>query len=310
MKTLDEPNHKYKQLLSFYSNKSVITQFGFNPLSVIKPTKKDKLKWTSIAYLDDDEIDERKGYGIRDENGISKMSEFHAGVAENIIKYWSLEGGKIIDPFAGRVTRGVVATSLNRDYYGYEISPNTYDRSIKHYNSLVNFKKLKKSPTLYLGDGTKLENTKNNFGDLVFTCPPYFDIEKYESVDGQLSDASDYKEFMAFIDTTAKNCFRVLKDGGFCVWVVADFRKNCELIPFHSDTMNSFIKAGFLNHDLVVMENISPFASMQLEKVASKRYTSKIHEFILVFRKPGDYMEPDYCKKKLTKERKEKSEFF
>ena len=36
------------------------------------------------------------------------------------------------------------------------------------------------------------------------------------------------------------------------------------------------------------MENQSPFASLQLGKVAANRYTSKIHEFILVFKKEGE----------------------
>jgi hypothetical protein len=35
------------------------------------------------------------------------------------------------------------------------------------------------------------------------------------------------------------------------------------------------------------MENQSHFASLQLGKVAANRYTSKIHEFILVFKKEG-----------------------
>jgi hypothetical protein len=41
------------------------------------------------------------------------------------------------------------------------------------------------------------------------------------------------------------------------------------------------------HHDTVIMENQSPFASLQLGKVAANRYTSKIHEFILVFKKEG-----------------------
>ena len=40
-------------------------------------------------------------------------------------------------------------------------------------------------------------------------------------------------------------------------------------------------------HDTIIMENQSPFATLQLGKVAANRYTSKIHEFILVFKKGG-----------------------
>lgn len=285
----------YKQVLPVDHDKKILNQFGetgsviFKPFSIIKPTKHEKEKWKE-AYLNDDIIDERKGYGIRNSDGIAKMSEFHAGLAENVIRYWSMKGSRVIDPFAGRVTRAVVTNKLDREYYGYEISPKTHQRSISHFNNL------KINPTLFLGDGLLMDQTADDFGDLIFTCPPYFNIEKYESVENQLSDIKSYTEFIDKIDICSKNCFRVLKNGAFCIWVVADFRKNCELIPFHSDVICSFMKVGFINYDLIVIENITPFSAMQLEKVADKRYASKIHEFMLVFKKPGEYIIPNYCK--------------
>ena len=36
------------------------------------------------------------------------------------------------------------------------------------------------------------------------------------------------------------------------------------------------------------MKNDTIFAALQMGKCASKRYTSKVHEFILVFRKEGE----------------------
>ena len=300
----EKRKQEYKQLLPVLTDVRVIEQFGFRPFSIIKPTKESKAKWKDVAYFNDGEVDERKGYGVRNDDGVAKMSEFHAGLAENLIRYWSLPGAKIVDPYAGRVTRAVVSTKLGREYYGYEITPNTHARALKH------FEKLGINPTLYLNDGVKLVETPDSFADMVMTCPPYFDIEKYESVEGQLSDIGEYSEFMEMMEISAQNCFRVLKEGGFCVWVVADFRKNAQLIPFHSDLIQSFMKAGFQNHDLIVMENISPFAAMQLGKASAKRYTSKIHEYILVFRKPGDYVVPEYCTENIIESHNKFDEFF
>ena len=125
---------------------------------------KSKLKWKD-AYLDDGEIDVRQingGYGKDLGSVPQKMSEFHAGVAENIIRYWSLPGARIVDPFAGRATRAVVCNKLDRDYYGYEITPNTHKRVLEH------FDKLGINPNLYLSDGTTLKETPDNFSDLIF----------------------------------------------------------------------------------------------------------------------------------------------
>ena len=49
-----------------------------------------------------------------------------------------------------------------------------------------------------------------------------------------------------------------------------------------------FTKSGLKLHDIIVMKNDTIFASTQMGKCASKRYTSKVHEYILVFRKEGE----------------------
>ena len=281
---------------------SVKDQFGFLPLSVIKPTNESKNKWKDVAYLNDGDIEIRKvsGGAIKE----LKMSEFHAGIAENIVRFWSLPGAKIVDPFAGRATRAVIANKLGRDYYGYEITPKTHRRVTEH------FEKLGISPTVYLGDGTTLTETPDNFADLIYTCPPYYNIEEYESVEGQLSDCDTYDSFMGFIDRCAENCFRVLRDGAFCVWVVADFRQGGKLIDFHGDTIQSFKKAGFNYHDIIIMENISPFATLTTFQAACKRYAPKVHEYILVFRKPGEYIVPEYCTENIVESVNKLNQFF
>ena len=289
------------KLLPIREDINVKDQFGFLPLSIIKPTKQTKEKWNE-AYFDDGDIQIRKvsGGAIKE----LKMSEFHAGIAENIVRYWSLPGAKVVDPFAGRVTRAVVTNRLGREYHGYEITPNTYKRALAH------FDKLGISPNLYLSDGTKLFNTPDEFSDLILTCPPYYNIEKYESVDGQLSDSKTYGEFMEMIDVCAENCYRVARPGSFCVWVVADFRDGGSLIDFHGDTTQSFKKAGWLYHDIIIMENISPFATLTQYQAACKRYVPKTHEYILVFRKPGEYIVPDYCSENIIEKETKLKQFF
>lgn len=290
--------HEYKQVLPFDDDRRSIDVFGWKPFSIHRPTPESKAKWKDVAYFDDGEIDIRPdGRGIRNDEGIGKMSEFHAGLCENIVRYWSLKGAKVVDPFAGRVTRATVTTLLDREYYGYEITPNTYKRALKH------FDKHNINPTLYKGDGCKLENTDNEFADLVLTCPPYYNIEQYESCDGQLSDIKGYDNFMVKMNECVKNVGRVLKPGAFAVFVVGDFRRDGGLLNFHGDLINQFKNNGMIHWDTIVMENITPFAAMQLYKVNCKRFTSKIHEYVLVFRKPGEYIVPDYCEVEMVKDK-------
>jgi DNA modification methylase len=285
---------------------SVREQFGFLPLSIIKPTKESKIRWKE-AYFDDGEIEIRKdsaGYNSDGTIGFQKMSEFHAGLAENLIRYWSLKGARVVDPFAGRVTRAVVTTKLDREYYGYEITPNTYKRALTH------FDKHNINPTLYNGDGCKLEYTEDNFADLVMTCPPYFNIEQYESCDGQLSDIKGYDNFLLAMNECVKNVERILKPGGFAVFVVADFRVGGELKSFSSDLINQFKNNDMIHWDTIIMENISPYANFTTYQAACKRYTPKTHEYILVFRKKGEYEVPEYCSVDIPQQTQKLNQFF
>ena len=210
------------------------------------------------------------------------MSEFHAGLCENIIHYWSMVGDVVVDPFAGRLTRAFISQTLGREYYGYDVSPETVER-VRHELDRHNL-----GATIYEEDGCEMKSTPDNFANLVMTCPPYGDIERYESAEGQLSDIKSYTEFRNRIEICGQNIERVLKPGGFCVWVCGDWRKGGEYIPFHSDTINMFTMAGLNLHDIIVMKNDTIFAALQAGKCASKRYTAKVHEFILVFRKSGE----------------------
>jgi len=267
---------QYTQLLPFNPNERVIDQFGWNPLSIVRPEKSSKSDW-SKAYLNTIEL--RRSEETKYLPGL-KFSEFHAGLAENVIHYWSMKGATVVDPFAGRLTRAFVTSSLGRNYIGYDVVKRTVDESME----VLNREKL--DATIHWSDGCMMDMTPNESADLVFTCPPYHQLERYEPAHKQLSEISDYNMFLKQIEVCGLNIERVLKPGGFCVWVCGDWRDKGVYRSFHADTIRLFSKY-LTHHDTIIMENQSPFAALQLGKVASKRYTSKIHEFILVFKKKG-----------------------
>lgn len=266
----------YTQLLPVSDKRMVKDQFNELPLSIMEFDNSSKWKNAYFEQLPEeqrrsDDAEYLAGYG---------MSEFNSGLCEFILKYWSMKNSVIVDPFAGRATRAVISTKLGRKYYGYEVSPSTYHRSLYH------FEDLKISPTLYLEDGCRMEKTENNFAHLVMTCPPYSSLEKYESAPGQLSDLS-YEKFLEQIYLCAENIKRVLMPGGFCCWVCANWRDPKGFRQFTTASINMFSAAGLIPHDEVVLRNKSPFAALMSYKCACKRITAKIHETLLIFRKSG-----------------------
>jgi DNA modification methylase len=287
----------YKNILPWNENERVIDQFGWNPQSVITPTKSSKNNWDD-AYLT--AYEEKRGVCPRLPNGLM-MSEFHAGLCENIVHYWSMVGDTIVDPFAGRLTRAFVSQSLGRNYYGYDVSSETVDR-VRH-----ELDRHELGATIYEEDGCEMKSTPDESANLVMTCPPYGDIERYESAEGQLSDLRKYEDFCERIQVCGDNIERVLKPGGFAVWVCGDWRRDGEYKPFHSDTINMFTKSGLKLHDIIVMKNDTIFAALQAGKCASKRYTAKVHEFILVFRKEGEL---EYSSDKIKNREESLEQFF
>ena len=177
----------FSKVLPLKDNEKVVTQVGWLPLSVIEPPRQTKKIWKN-AYLNDGLDEQRRSDDAKYLSGLW-FSEFHAGLTEDVLHYWSVVGSVVVDPFAGRATRAFVTSKLGREYYGYEVSPTTVDRVQKHLDS-YNI-----DSTIYLDNGCYMKQTPNDFADLVMTCPPYHQLEKYESVDNQLSDVKDYETF-------------------------------------------------------------------------------------------------------------------
>jgi len=273
------------------SEGTVKSKYGFLPLSVMTFTNKG---W----FFEDKSLNidlKRRGEGIKYLPELP-YSKFSFGLSEAVIRYWSEPGDVVLDQYMGWGIRGMVATKLGRTYVGYDISPEMFKRGKNHIDYLQD-KDARlyfggdsedSSPPQYrliLGDGTKLEEMNTTCVDLAFTCPPYWNIEKYEDVPRQLSSAPSYKSFLKMIEDGLVSAKRVLKPGGFLVYVVADFRAESELKNFHGDLIEMGKRVGLRYWDIAISVLLSPFAALQAAKCDKQKYTSKKHEYIVVFKK-------------------------
>lgn len=219
------------------------------------------------------------------------QSYFNPVVAERIVKFYTEKGENILDPFMGRATRMITALALGRNYVGFDVSPKSINFNHKRLDEVQKeqMAKFETKATLFLSDGTKLAPegiplAEESF-DLIFTCPPYWDLEKYESVNGQLSDCLSYEEFMIKIEKSVQRCREVLKKGRHCIWVVNDFRKEGHYYNFHGDLISLFLKNRWNLHDIVINVLISPYMHLGAERNDELKYMAKQHEYILVFKK-------------------------
>lgn len=253
----------------------VKSKYGFLPVSIWHIAK-DKV--LSLSVRDD--------IGKDSYANNKQLSEFNPLVANRIIRYWSKPGDWLLDPFAGR-NRALMAYNTARNYVGYEISQKVcayLNDKLQAQRRLID--KNISIEVINADCGTMEYNEKF---DLAFSCPPYWDVEDYNKLYGEanahnLGSMHNYDMFLAEYEKVIAKVYKALKDGKFCVWVVNDIRRDKQLIPFHVDTINIFLRNGFFLHDIVINE-LNSLSILGLQSCDANNYTAKIHEYILVFRK-------------------------
>jgi site-specific DNA-methyltransferase (adenine-specific) len=148
----------------------------------------------------------------------------------------------------------------------------------------------------------------------VVTSPPYWNLKKYESNNAQLGDIDNYQTFLEELDRTWKECARVLVPGGRVCCVVGDVcvpRKRegrHYVMPLHADIMVRMRDMG--------LDSLTPILWF---KIANGRTESEGNgagfygkpyqpgaivkndvEYVLFFRKPGEYRSPTAIQKALS----------
>lgn len=166
----------------------------------------------------------------------------------------------ILDPFAGGSVRGIVAAIMGFKYIGIDlrIEQNEANRA----NAKEIFDVVGEPlhfPDWLTGDSQKLSEilAENTYGDvefdMVFSCPPYGDLEKYSDDPLDLSNMSQGK-FDKGYRHIIKQCKQRLKPNRFMVMVVGDYRdkKTRELVNLTGNTINAMEKAGMMNYNHMI----------------------------------------------------------
>tara|TARA_R110000824_G_scaffold34903_1_gene110111 strand:+ start:325 stop:1206 length:882 start_codon:yes stop_codon:yes gene_type:complete len=238
----------------------------------------DLMTFGKNALLDDKGLDK---YGRKP---MTTVSIFDPALCELIYNWYCQEGGAILDPFCGGSVRGVVATYLSYKYTGVDIRQEQIDSNRLQAEELCD---INNQPTYYVGDSNKVLEGLNDSFDLVFSCPPYADLEVYSDMEGDISN----KEYDVFIkmysEIIAKSC-KLLKSAGYACFVVGDIRdKKGNYRDFISHTKKAFIDAGCpLYNEAILLQPLGT-AMLRAGKVFdSGKKLTKVHENVLIFKKP------------------------
>ncbi len=221
--------------------------------------------------------------------GLSSTSIFDPVLCEVVYKWFTPKGAAILDPFSGGSTRGIVAEILGRNYTGIDLSAAQVDENIKQ-SATVNV-----SPNWIVGNS--LKSIPDNAFDFVFSCPPYYDLERYSDDVWDLSNYPSYSEFLEDYRSIIEQCAARLKDNRFACFVVGEIRDKTGVYRnFVGDTITAFITAGCrLYNDAILVTALGNLQMRAGNMLKSGRKLGKTHQNVLVFIKGDWKLAADYC---------------
>jgi len=202
------------------------------------------------------------GHQLRKKHGANKPPQ----LMKTLIEYFTKGDELVLDPFAGvggtligatiaRPPRKAIGIEINRDW-------------IDIYNQVVRQEKLAPQE-LILGDCMSvMQKMEDQTFDLIATDPPYnihleqtmsndryaqefsnrrTDYNMRSEEEKDLANLNSYEEYLAAMTTVFAECFRLLKNDKYMVFIVRDAYQDGEYIMTHADLTNAARRCGFKN---------------------------------------------------------------
>ena len=221
-------------------------------------------------------------YNITKQGLYKQTSMFDPVLVELMYKWFCPNEGKILDPFGGEQTKGIVAGLMGYKYLGVELRQEQVDINNEQSKQYKDVK--------YICDDSRFICQRlpvNKLYDFCLTSPPYFNLEEYSTKKEDLSKAS-YEKFFDGLFIVFASVRNLLKDNSFCVVKLGEVRDNKgELIGLVPDFINMMKSLGFKYYNEIILINQSGTGAIRAAGNMKSRKIVKCHQNVLVFYK-GD----------------------
>ena len=283
-------------------------KYGWPPFSVINTISFDwqrrKDEW-EVLFKDSTVGRDVKRFNATPTNTFSargadakqaeSVSEFDPYLAELMYRWFSNEGDTILDPFAGGCVRGVVASVLGRYYMGIDINRDQVIANVIQFTDIRDrYTDMFDGADWYRGDADDvLESIPE--ADMIFTCPPYYNLEQYTNDPNDLSRQPTYADFLNKYSSILYKASQSLKDNSFFVIVVSEVREEprgiekSNFVGLVPDTIHILRDECSLHYynEIIIMNNIGSLPIRAPKYFDQSRKIGRMHQNCLVFYK-GD----------------------
>lgn len=275
---------------------------GITPTNVWNSMKGEwlveKKKWNElidnagiIANVDNPAYATREGCW-QGENGYSTMmtgknhndgaSVLDPFACEICLKLFMRKDGKrVYNPFGGGIQFGFVTGFYGYEYIASEIRQNQCDAN----NAICGAYQMDKVKWVQ-SDSSTYE--PEGMFDLIFTCPPYYKVERYIDYDGnppsgEINDMATYEEFRDTLFKGYQKAIEHLNENSFFVAMVGDSRdKNGAYYGMEAETELFLKSQGLHLYNKIIYLETAFTRAMQVGKTIDSRKLPKQEQKIIV----------------------------
>jgi DNA modification methylase len=230
---------------------------------------------------------------------------FPIKLVERLIEiYTNKPNQTVLDPFMGSGSVLIGAQIMKMKSVGFEINKEYCNMAKKRleetYRSMFDEENYK----IYCDSSLNIKKyLESNSIDLTITSPPYWDIlnrkrtadkkeiQNYGNSQEDFGNIANYDDFLLSLQKVFKEVYDVTKPKRYCLVVVMDIRKNSTLYPLHSDLTNKMDEIGFILNDIVIWDRQKEYNNMRPLGYPYSFIVNKVHEYILIFKKPNTQKE-------------------
>lgn len=264
---------------------SMIENYGWPPFSVLDSRRGEWLErkraWMNVIGDHGETRDHTLAAEGSIMEDIGSASILDPVLAEIMVRWFAPAKGTILDPFAGDTVFGFVAGYLGHNFTGIELRQEQCDLNqgrCDEYDLACD----------YVCDTSENldAHVEDASVDLVFSCPPYADLEVYSDDAADLSNMP-HDEFFAVYARILASTYAKLKDNRFAVITIGEVRSksgNGNYISLVPKTIEIMHQAGYAYYNELILVNSAGTLPLRAGKsMLASRKIGKQHQNVLVF---------------------------
>lgn len=288
------------------SGKTLVERFGVPPFTVLDAKqgywRDRKAAWTALGVHAEEGRESLPDTNVATDwmrrGSAVGGSAFDPVLAELVFRWFAPgPGAAILDPFGGEATKGVIAAALGYAYTGVELRAEQVEANRAQWERVreklppERLTQVRQPPVWIEGDSARIDAVlpAGKLYDLVFTSPPYYDLEIYSKGDKDGSAFETYERFIGWYRDIFRQAVGRLKPNRFAVVKIGDVRDERGFYRnFLGDNIACFLDAGMGFYNEAVLA--TPIGSLALRagrQFTASRKLGRGHQNVLMFFK-GD----------------------